>query len=129
MGNPPPELSRRLAVHLPLLLASIALLLAVLELVRRRKLREEFSWLWVAGAGAALVLSCWVVGRSALTSLLGTTTEELALVAASILFVAMVCLDISTKVSRMANQQKNLVQEIARLEKRIADLEERDGQG
>ncbi|MEE2828889.1 MAG: DUF2304 domain-containing protein, partial [Myxococcota bacterium] len=106
-------------MHLPLLLASIALLLAVLELVRRRKLREEFSWLWVAGASGALLLSCWVVGRAALTDLLGTSTEELALVAASILFVAMVCLDISTKVSRMANQQKNLVQAIARLEKRV----------
>ncbi|HCP46085.1 MAG TPA: DUF2304 domain-containing protein, partial [Deltaproteobacteria bacterium] len=38
------------------LLASIALLIAVADLVRRRRLREEFSWIWILGAAGALVL-------------------------------------------------------------------------
>lgn len=109
-------------VRLLPLLASVALLIAVLDLVRRRRLREEFSMLWVVGAGGALVLSCWDYGREQLASVLGTS-EEAALLATAALFLALVCLDISTKVSRLANQQKNLVQEIARLEKRIGDLE------
>ena len=104
------------------ILASVALLLAVLDLVRRRRLREEFSVLWVVGTTSALVLSAWDYARSQLARLLGTS-EETALVAAAALFLALVCLDISTKVSRLANQQKNLVQELARLEKRIADVE------
>ena len=110
------------------IIASVALLLAVLDLVRRRRLREEFSGIWVAGATGALILSAWGGARKELAELLGTS-EQTALVAAAALFLALVCLDISTKVSRLANQQKNLVQEIARLEKRIADLEDRDGQG
>ena len=62
------------------LLASVALLIAVLDLVRRRRLREEFSMLWVVGAGGALVLSCWDYGREQLASVLGTR-EEAALLA------------------------------------------------
>ena len=104
------------------LVTSLALLAAVLDLVRRRRLREEFSVLWVVGAGGALGLSVWDYGREKLAALLGTS-EESALLATASLFLACICLDISTKVSRLANQQKHLVQEIARLEKRIADLE------
>ena len=39
------------------LIVSVALLLLVLELVRRKRLNEEFSILWIAGALAALALS------------------------------------------------------------------------
>jgi hypothetical protein len=108
------------------LLASLSLLAAVLELVRRRRLREEFSVLWVAGASGACILSVWDGARVQLAGIL-STSEESALLATAALFLALVCLDISTKVSRLANQQKNLVQEIARLEKRIADIEKDDG--
>jgi len=107
------------------LLASLSLLAAVLELVRRRRLREEFSLLWVVGALGALALSLWDGARSQLAAALGTS-EESALLATSALFLGMVCLDISTKVSRLANQQKHLVQEVARLEKRISDIERDD---
>jgi hypothetical protein len=110
------------------LLASLSLLAAVLELVRRRRLREEFSLLWVVGAFGALTLSLWDGARSQLASALGTS-EESALLATAALFLAMVCLDISTKVSRLANQQKHLVQEFARLEKRVSDIERDNGRG
>ena len=38
---------------------SLALLALVLELVRRRKLIEEYSFIWIACAVALLVLSMW----------------------------------------------------------------------
>ena len=78
----------------------------------RRRLREEFSVLWVVGASGALGLSIWDYGRTHLAALLGTT-EEGALLATASLFLAGICLDMSTKVSRLANQQKHLVQELS----------------
>ena len=104
------------------LLASLALALAVVDLVRRRRLREEFSWIWVCGAAGALVLSVWAGAREALADLLGIEPPVAVLVACG-LFLVLVALDISTKVSKLANQQKNLAQGMARLEKRLADLE------
>jgi hypothetical protein len=107
------------------LIASLTLLAAVFELVRRRRLREEFSVLWVVAALGAFGLSIWDGGREQLAAALGTS-EGTALLATAALFLALICLDISTKVSRLANQQKHLIQEIARLEKRIADVERND---
>jgi len=107
------------------LVASLALALAVIDLVRRRRLREEFSWIWGCGATGALVLSLWEAAREGLGRLLGTDAEGGAL-AAGLLFLVLVCLDLSTKVSRLANQNKNLAQQLARSAKRLADLEQDD---
>lgn len=106
---------------LPLVL-SLAVAAAVLDLVRRRRLREEFSWMWILGGVAALSLSLWERARDGLARLLGTDAEG-AVLTLAVLFLALICLDISTKVSRLANQQKNLAQGLGRLEKRLSDLE------
>ncbi len=107
------------------LLLSLVLLVAVLDLVRRRHLREEFSWVWVAGAAAALVLGAWSGSREAFARALGVD-EGLAVVTLGVFFLVLVALDISTKVSTLANHQKNLAQSVARLEKRLSDLEAED---
>ena len=41
------------------LLVGIGLLLLVIELVRRRKLREEYSWLWLMTGSVIILLSLW----------------------------------------------------------------------
>lgn len=104
------------------LLLSFLLLVTVLDLVRRRHLREEFSWVWVTGAGAALGLGAFARPREAFARVLGVE-EGLAVVTLGLFFLVLVALDISTKVSRLANHQKNLAQSVGRLEKRLADLE------
>ena len=107
------------------LIASIALLLAVADLVRRRRLREEFSWMWILGASGALVLSLSETIRQSLGTLLGTEDDtRTTIVATGLVFLAAICLDISTKVSRLANQQKKLAQDLGRLGKQVTDLEE-----
>lgn len=110
------------------LIASLALALGVIDLVRRRRLREEFSWLWITGAAAALVLSLWEGARAALGRVVGSDPEGGAVVA-GLLFLVLVCLDLSTKVSRLANQNKTLAQELARASKRLSDLERADDDG
>ncbi len=107
------------------LLASIALAIAVLDLVRRRRLREEFSWLWVVGALAAVVLSASQSAREHLASLLRTDART-ACLSTLLLFLVLVALDISTKVSKLANQNKNLAQDLARQRKRLEELEADD---
>ncbi len=106
---------------LPLVL-SLAVSATVLDLVRRRRLREEFSWMWILGGAAALVLGLWERARMGLAGWLGTDGEG-AVLTLAVLFLALICLDISTRVSRLANQQKNLAQGLARLEKRLSDVE------
>jgi hypothetical protein len=110
-----------------LALTSLLLAIVVIDLVRRRRLREEYSWLWVAGAAGALVLSVEPRTRGLLARALGTDDGG-AVLAAGMLFLVAITLDLSTQVSRQANHVKNLAQDLARLEKRLADVQsDRDG--
>ena len=103
---------------------ALLLLAAVLDLVRRRHLREEFSWVWVVGAATALALGAFARPREAFASALGVD-EGLGVLTMAVFFLVLVALDISIKVSRLANHQKNLAQTLGRLDKRLCDLEER----
>lgn len=94
----------------------ITLLLTIIELVRRRKLKEEYSWLWiVAGVVIFLVglnygLLVWI------TNLIGAGWTSSTLFFFGIMFVVALCLQFSVKISRLETQLKNLVQQIALLE-------------
>lgn len=91
----------------------ISLLLVIIELVRRRKLRVEYSWLWiVAGAAIAVVgmnysLLVWI------TEFIGAGFTSSTLFFFGIFFVLALCLQFSVKISKLETQVKNLAQEVA----------------
>src|SRR5262249_11099695 len=70
---------------------SVLLLLLVLDLVRRRQLREEYSLIWIACAGALLVLSIWRDLLDALARRLGVYYPPAVLLLILILFVFVAC--------------------------------------
>jgi len=110
-------------VRIAPLLAALTLLIVVGELVRRRHLREEFSWMWILAAGGALLLSISTSMRELLRNLLGTGSDTHAsIIAIGLLFLAGICLDLSTKVSRLAGGQKTIAQDLSRLRKEVDDL-------
>ena len=102
--------------------ASIVLLLVVLELVRRRRLVEEYSLLWVL---AALAL----IGVSLRRDLLDSTARwlnvyyppaVLVLLLILIVFVASLCF--SVILSRQQQQIERLIDETAILSAEIREL-------
>ena len=46
-------------VKIVALVISIGMMLLIIELVRRRKLREEYSWLWLLTGSVIIVLMMW----------------------------------------------------------------------
>ena len=99
------------------------LLLVVGELVRRRRLREEFSWMWILAATGALTLSVSATMREMLGRLLGTGSDtHTSVIAVGLLFLAGICLDLSSKVSRLAGGQKTIAQDLSLLRKQLDDL-------
>lgn len=91
------------------------LLLVILELVRRRRLRVEYSWVWlVAGASiVALILRYDVLVK--LTEAVGAVVPTSTLFMLCILFLAALCLDFSVRLSTLTRQVKELTQELALL--------------
>jgi hypothetical protein len=96
-----------------LLIISAALLLIVIELVRRRRLREEYAWLWLLAAIAApLVVAGFPLIRR-FTRLVGADEPVSILFFLTLIFLMVVNIHYSTKISQLTEQVKNLAQAIA----------------
>lgn len=96
-----------------LLIISAALLLIVIELVRRRRLREEYAWLWLLAAIAApLVVAGFPLIRR-FTRLVGADEPVSILFFLTLIFLMVVNIHYSTKISQLTEQVKDLAQAIA----------------
>ena len=96
------------------------LLLLVLDLVRRGKLREEYSLVWIACAGALLILSIWRDLLHAVARWLDVYYPPTVLLLILILFVFIACLHFSVVVSRQRAQIERLVEDQALLAARLS---------
>jgi hypothetical protein len=92
---------------------SLGFLLAVLELVRRRRLTEEYSFLWIGFALLLLVLSLWREILHAVARWLGVYYPPAVLLLALLLFVFVASLYFSVVISRQRRQIERLVEDVA----------------
>lgn len=95
------------------IVVSVATLLAILELVRRRKLKEEYSWLWILTALGMVALSTWFGLIEWLTHFTGATTPNTTLFLFGLLFLLLISVHYSTVLSRVTEQVRRLTQEVA----------------
>jgi hypothetical protein len=100
---------------------SLVLLVVILELVRRRTLRVEYSWLWIAACLTSIVLILRYDLLVILTGLVGAVVPTSTLFFLCILYLALLCLHYSIRISGLTHQVKDLAQEVALLR---ADLEQ-----
>jgi len=116
-----------LAVSIAATIASLVLLFGVLELVRRRRLREKYALLWILTAVVLLILSVWRGAVSGIATALGVSYGPTVLFAVGALFILVVLLHYSTVISALTDRTVVLAQKNASLEQRIDELErERD---
>lgn len=101
------------------ILGSAGLLVVVLELVRSRRLQEEYSLLWIFTGGVLLLLSCWRGLLDRLALLFGIAYPPSALFLVGFGFVLLILLHYSVVLSELSERTKKLTQEIALL--RAAD--------
>jgi hypothetical protein len=105
---------------------AVLLVLLVLELVRRRKLNEEYSLLWVVSMTGVAFFAFSTPLLRWVTQAFGILYEASTVFFFGLVFVVLVLLHLSTKLSRLGNDQQVLVQELALLR---AELERRDATG
>ena len=109
-----------LRVSIAASVASVLLLLVVLELIRGRRLKERYALLWLATGVVLLVLSAWRDGLNTIASWLGVGTYPPAILfAAATLFVIVVLLHYSTVLSKLTDETVLLAQRFALLEERV----------
>ena len=109
-----------LAVSIVGTIASLALVLIVLELIRSRRLRERYALLWLATGIVLAVLCAWRDGLNTIARWVGIRSYPPAvLFAVGILFILAVLLHYSTVISRLSDQNVLLAQKLALLEEEL----------
>jgi hypothetical protein len=110
----------RAAGILAVVLSSL-LLITVLFLVRRRKLREEYTPIWVASAVLMTIISLRLDLLRLVTRAVGAWTPSSTLFFMGELFLVLICLNYATRLSRHTGQLKQLAQESAILRARLQE--------
>jgi len=97
------------------LVISFLVFVVTIDMVRKRRLREEYSVLWLATSLTMFVLVIkydWLV---AITDFIGAALPTTTLFICSIIFLMLIAVQFSIKISRLTDQVKNLAQENALL--------------
>ena len=104
-------------------LLGFAILAVIAMLVYRRKLTEERAAIWLAAGLLIFILSISGALQRLLGALLGSKNVPATILAVGVLFLLAICLDLSIQVTRLSRRAKNVSQEQALLEHRVAELE------
>lgn len=98
------------------IIVSSGLILLIFELVRRRKLNEEYSWLWMLTGGGLLFLSLFPGFVISITNIIGAEVPANVMFFFGVIFLLLIVLHYSTVISKLTNDMTALTQKIALLE-------------
>ncbi|HEV7239980.1 MAG TPA: DUF2304 domain-containing protein [Thermoanaerobaculia bacterium] len=109
------------------LLTSVLAILLVVQLVRKRRLREDYALLWLAGGLVLLVFSLKKNLLDQLATLVGIAYAPSLLLLGAILLGFLLSMHFSVALSRLAEQNKRLAQELAILRLSVEELRNETG--
>ena len=97
------------------IVVSISLFLFILFLVRKKKIKEEYSLLWLLSSVVFVFFSIWREGLEFFAGLMGIAYPPAALFLILLLAVFLILIEFSVNISRLSEQNKILAQELALL--------------
>lgn len=107
--------------------ASVVTLLFIVQLLRRRRLREKYAGIWLVISVAIIVLAAFPQLAIRLADLVGVSTPSNLLFAASLLVLLLVSVQLSTEISTLEEETRTLAEHAAMLDERIVRLERAAG--
>jgi hypothetical protein len=97
-----------------------------INLVRKRKLREEYSVLWLVTSLLMFVLVIRYEWLVALTNLIGAGLPTTTLFIGALIFLMLIAVQFSIKISQLTGQIKNLAQDNALLQAEVVAVKMSD---
>lgn len=95
----------------------------ILMFLKNKAIALKYTLLWLFAGLVLAIMIIWPNTLSILTRLLGISSNMNGLYVVSIAFIAMITMSLTSIVSKQTEKIKNLTQSIAKMEKRIRDLE------
>jgi hypothetical protein len=103
------------------IVGSILLIIFILELIRRKRLKEEFSILWLGMGIVFLVISLFRRLLDKFSYLVGIGYPPAALFLILIMGLTVILIHFSVAISELKEANKRLTQELGLLKKEIED--------
>jgi hypothetical protein len=93
----------------------------IFSLLRTRKIREKYAGIWIVVALANIVLAVFPGLAARVADLVGVTTPVNLLFASAFIVLLVVCVHLSTELSRIEDQARTVAEEVALLRLDIED--------
>lgn len=107
-----------------IILLSLSLVIFVLNLIRKRQLKIEYSVLWLLVSLIILVASIWQDLADQVALVLGIDYPPALFLSIAIFFSLVILMHFSIELSKLKEQNKTLTQEIAIHKNTITKLQE-----
>lgn len=106
------------------IIGSLLLFVFILKLVKRKKLKEEYSLLWLAFGSIFILLSIFKPLLEIVASIIGIVYAPAALLLMLVISVFFILIQFSIVISKLAEGNKNLTQEVGILKAEIKKLQQ-----
>ncbi len=110
-------------------LVSVSIVFSVAELIRRNKLKEKYSLLWLASSVVILFFSVSRKSLETISLLVGIQYPPSFLFLLATLFLIVINIHFSTVISELFEKNKTLTQEIALLKEAAREANSGNDQG
>lgn len=105
------------------IIGSLLLFLFILRLVKRKRLKEEYSLLWLGFGLIFIALSIFKPLLEIVANALGVLYAPAALLLILVLSVFFILIQFSVVISKLAEGNKNLIQEVGILKAELKKLQ------
>jgi len=97
---------------------SVLLLIFIIELIRRKKIKEQYSLLWLFFGAGFIILSVWRDGIEEMAAVMGIAYAPAAFLLILVMAIFLILIQFSVIISKISDTNKILVQEIALLKEK-----------
>jgi hypothetical protein len=116
-------MSMQLKIQLVSILVTAGMFAVVFELLRRKRLMERYALLWLFASAVLLALALWKGLLTTLAHAIGIYYPPSALFVFAFGFILVMLLHFSLVISRLADQNKVLAQQLGLLRQRMDERE------
>ncbi|HEV7646643.1 MAG TPA: DUF2304 domain-containing protein [Actinophytocola sp.] len=108
--------------YLIALVGSVLILAGIVELLRRRQLKEKYAVLWLVVGVVLVIFTAFPALLTRIANALGVAVPTNLLFFVAILFLVGVVLHLSWEASRLENETRRLAEDVALLRLDLAEL-------
>ena len=105
------------------IIGSLIFMFFIVELIRRKKLKEAYALIWGIMSILFFILACWVQGLGFVSGVIGIEYAPATLFLVLLVTVLLILIQFSVIISGQVDKIKKLSQELALLKEQLAKLE------